>query len=51
MVFFGIVAFICLPISAMMLIESKKTNVAAQEALVEAKKIRAELKPKKDEDE
>ena len=51
MVFFGIVAFICLPITAMMLIESKKTNVAAQEALVEAKKIRAELKPKKDEDE
>jgi hypothetical protein len=34
----------------MMLIESKKTNVAAQAALIEAKKIRAELKPKKEQD-
>ena len=52
MVFFGIVCFICLPITAMMLIEAKKTNAVAQAALTETKKLRAELKPvkKKEED-
>jgi hypothetical protein len=50
MLFFAIVAFICLPIAAFILIEAKKTNVTAQAALAEAKKIRAELKPKKEQD-
>jgi hypothetical protein len=50
MVFFGIVCFVCLPISAFILMEAKKTNVTAQDALAEAKKIRSELKPK-DQDE
>jgi hypothetical protein len=34
----------------MILLDSKKTNATAQAALVEAKKIRAELKPKKEPD-
>lgn len=50
MIFFAIVCFITLPISAMILMESKKTNAVAQAALIEAKKIRAELKPKKEAD-
>jgi len=50
MVFFGVVAFICLPVAAMLLIESKKTNASAQAALVETKKLQAQLKPKKDEE-
>jgi hypothetical protein len=50
MLFFAIVCFICLPIAAFILIEAKKTNVTAQAALAEAKKIRAELKPKKEQD-
>jgi hypothetical protein len=33
------------------LIEAKKTNVAAQAALAEVKKLKAELKPKRDENE
>ncbi len=49
MLFFAIVCFIMLPVTAMVLIEAKKTNVTAQAALIEAKKIRAELKPKKEE--
>jgi len=49
MLFFAIVCFIMLPVTAFILIEAKKTNVAAQAALIEAKKIRAELKPKKEE--
>jgi hypothetical protein len=36
-----------LPVVAMMLVDVKKTNVAAQAALIEAKKIRAELKSAK----
>jgi hypothetical protein len=32
------------------LIESKKTNVAAQAALAETKKIQSQLKPKKEQD-
>jgi hypothetical protein len=52
MLFFAIVCFILLPVTAFVLIEAKKTNAVAQAALVEAKKIRAELKPvKKDSDE
>ena len=50
MVFFGIVAFICLPISVLILIEAKKTNVNSHAALTETKKIQAELKPKKEQD-
>jgi hypothetical protein len=34
----------------MLLIESKKTNASAQAALVETKKLQAQLKPKKDEE-
>lgn len=48
MVFFGVVCFICLPITAMILIEAKKTNAVAQAALTETKKLKAELKPKKE---
>jgi hypothetical protein len=51
MLFFALVSFICLPIAAMILIEAKKTNVTAQAALIEAKKLRAELKPVKKETE
>jgi hypothetical protein len=40
-----------LPIAAVLLIEAKKTNVAAQAALAEVKKLKAELKPKRDENE
>ena len=50
MVFFGIVCFICLPVAAMILIEAKKTNAVAQAALVETKKLHAQLKPKKEAD-
>ena len=50
MVFFGIVCFICLPIAAMILIEAKKINANAQAALVETKKLQAQLKPKKEMD-
>jgi hypothetical protein len=48
MVFFGCVCFVCLPIAAVLLIEAKKTNVAAQAALAEVKKLKAEIR-KKDE--
>ena len=51
MVFFGIVCFICLPVAAMILIEAKKTNAVAQAALVETKKLQAQLKPKRMNDE
>lgn len=52
MLFFAIVCFICLPIMAVILIEAKKTNVAAHAALMEVKKLRAEIKAaKKDNDE
>jgi hypothetical protein len=50
MLFFAIVSFICLPIAAIILIEAKKTNVVAQSALIEAKKMRNELKPVKKEE-
>ena len=50
MVFFGIVAFICLPISVFILIEAKKTNANSHAALTETKKIQAEMKPKKEQD-
>ena len=49
MLLFAVICFILLPVTAMILIEAKKTNVTAQAALIEAKKIRAELKPKKEE--
>ena len=48
MIFFAIVCFMCLPVIAMMLIEVKKTNAIAQAALTETKKLKAELKPKKE---
>jgi multisubunit Na+/H+ antiporter MnhG subunit len=50
MIFFALVAFITLPISAMILMEAKKTNAASQSALTETKKLQRELKPKKEED-
>ena len=50
MLFFAIVCFVTLPIAAMILLEAKKTNVVAQSALIEAKKIRTELKPVKKEE-
>ena len=50
MVFFGIICFICLPVAAMILIEAKKINATAQAALVETKKLHAQLKPKKEAD-
>ena len=50
MVFFGVVCFICLPIAVMILIEAKKLNVEAHAALVETKKLQAQLKPKKERD-
>ena len=50
MVFFGVVCFICLPITAILLIEAKKTNVTAQAALAETKKLQAQIKPKKEQD-
>jgi hypothetical protein len=49
MLFFAIVCFVTLPVAAFILVEAKKTNVVAQDALAEAKKIRAELKPVKKE--
>ena len=48
MVLFAVVCFILLPVEVMMLMDIKTTNVRSQEALTEAKKIRAELKQKKD---
>ena len=50
MVFFGVICFICLPVAAMILIEAKKINANAQAALVETKKLQAQLKPKKEMD-
>ena len=50
MVFFGVVAFICLPISVMILVEAKKTNKDSHAALTETKKLQAEMKPKKEQD-
>lgn len=49
MLFFAIVCFILLPLEVMMLIDIKKTNIRSQEALSEVKKIKAELKEKKNE--
>lgn len=40
-----------LPVSVMILMDSKKTNANAHAALAETKKIQAELKPKKKEGE
>ena len=50
MVFFGCVAFVCLPISVMILVEAKKTNVDSHAALNETKKLQAEMKTKKEKD-
>lgn len=50
MIFFALVAFITLPISAMILMEAKKTNAASQTALTETKKLQRDLKPKKEAD-
>jgi hypothetical protein len=50
MIFFAIVCFITLPISAMILMEAKKTNAISQAALTETKKLQRELKPKKEAD-
>ena len=50
MVFFGVVCFICLPVSVMILIEAKKTNVDSHAALAETKKIQAQIKPKKEQE-
>lgn len=50
MIFFGIVCFMCLPISVFILMDAKKTNANSHEALAETKKLQAELKPKKDSD-
>jgi hypothetical protein len=49
MVFFGIVCFITLPISVFISMDAKKTNANSHAALAETKKIQAELKPKKEE--
>lgn len=51
MLFFATVSFVMLPVSVFILMDSKKTNANAQAALIEAKKIRAELKPVKKEKE
>jgi len=48
MVLFAVVCFVLLPVELMLLVDIKKTNVRSQEALSEVKKIRAELKEKKD---
>ena len=50
MLFFAIVCFMMLPLTLFVYVEAKKTNVTAQAALVEAKKIRAELKAAKKEE-
>lgn len=50
MIFFALVAFITLPISAMILMEAKKTNAVAQTALTETKKLQRKLEPKKEAD-
>lgn len=50
MVFFGVVAFICLPVSVMILIEAKKTNANSHAALTETKKIQGQMKTKKEQD-
>jgi hypothetical protein len=50
MLFFAIVAFLTLPISVLILMDSKKTNANSHAALAETKKIQAELKPKKREE-
>ena len=50
MVFFGVVSFITLPISVFILMDAKKTNANSHAALAETKKIQAELKSKKEED-
>jgi len=49
MIFFATVCFICLPIVAVILIDAKKTNATAQAALLEVKKLRAEIKAVKKE--
>jgi hypothetical protein len=51
MIFFATVCFICLPIVAVILIDAKKTNATAQAALLEVKKLRAEIKAVKKEQE
>lgn len=51
MLFFAIIAFLTLPISVLILIDSKKTNANSHAALAETKKIQSELKPKKKEGE
>jgi hypothetical protein len=48
MIFFALICFITLPISAMILMEAKKTNAVSQAALTETKKLQRELKPKKE---
>lgn len=50
MVFFGVVAFICLPISVMILVDAKKTNKDSHEALAETKKLQTQMKSKKEQD-
>ena len=49
MLFFALIAFLTLPVSVMILMDSKKTNANSHAALAETKKIQAELKPKKKE--
>jgi hypothetical protein len=50
MIFFGIVCFMCLPISVLILMDSKKTNANSHEALAETKKLQAQMKTKKETD-
>ena len=50
MVFFGAVCFAGLPIAALILMDAKKTNANAHAALAETKKLQAQLKPKKEQD-
>lgn len=52
MIFFAIVCFVLLPVVAMMLIDVKKTNVSAQAALLENRKLEKKLEKilKKDPD-
>ena len=43
MIFFALVCFMLLPVIAMMLIDAKKTNISAQAALLQNKKLEKKL--------
>jgi hypothetical protein len=49
MVLVCVILFIILPLELIVLIDVKKTKAEAQQALADTKKLRNELKPKKEE--